>query len=481
MPCEAALPALGRGDAGPLSGRRADEPPGAPLGRSAQGGPGATGGRARTSVRPILEELAACLGRWSGGNGAGRCSRRKDPAAVALGGAGSADPAAQPASRRVSPLGACTQTDDQRSDGHRDRASRRPEAATDGVPADPADFADERVFNRVAMRVHAAQRRTDRALRRYWDAADRGPPSTWQEVPPVPSAAFKDVRIAAEGAERVFRTSGTSAGRSRRGEHHVASLDLYRAAARGAYRGALLAQAEALRLAALVPSPGDAPDSSLSTMAAFVAEEPEVRGAWWAFDPAKGVRVDVVRDAVGDGATPVLLLATAFSLVHLLDAAGPAGLALPPGSRIMETGGFKGRAARVNREALYARVRDRLGVPEACVVNEYGMTELLSQSYDGTAGRAPPLADRVHRFPPWVRVHALDLATLRPLPPGEPGLLAVFDLANAGSVCHVLTEDVGVVDSAGGFRLRGRATGAEARGCSLTAESFLEATAAGRP
>lgn len=360
------------------------------------------------------------------------------------------------------------------------RAGRQAGARASGVPADPADFADERAFNRVAMRVHAAQRRADGILRRYWDAAAPGPPLNWQDVPPVPVAAFKDVRIAAGGAERVFRTSGTSAGRSRRGEHHVASLGLYRAAARGAYRAALLAEAEAVRMVALLPSPGDAPDSSLSTMAAFVAEEPEVRSAWWAFDAAKGARLDVVRDAVGDGATPVLLLATAFSLVHLLDAAGPSGLALPPGSRIMETGGFKGRSARVDRDALYARARRRLGVPEACVVNEYGMTELLSQSYDGIAGRAPPLAERVHRFPPWVRVRALDPATLRPLPPGEPGILAVFDLANAGSVCHVLTEDVGVLDSDGGFRLRGRAA-AEARGCSLTAESFLEATAAAWP
>ena len=360
-------------------------------------------------------------------------------------------------------------------------ADRQAGARAGGVPADPADFADERAFNHVAMRVHAAQRRADQALRRYWDAAAPGPPSNWRDVPPVPVAAFRDVRIAAVGAEAVFRTSGTTGGRARRGEHHVASLGLYRAAARGACRAALLAETEAVRMAALLPSPGDAPDSSLSAMAAFVADEPEVRGAWWAFDAAKGVRLDVVRDAVGDGATPVLLLATAFSLVHLLDAVGPSGLALPPGSRIMETGGFKGRSARVDRGVLYARARRRLGVPETCVVNEYGMTELLSQSYDGVAGRAPPLAERAHRFPPWVRVQVLDPATLRPLSPGEPGVLAIFDLANAGSVCHVLTEDVGVLDSEGGFSLRGRAADAEARGCSLTAESFLAATAAGRP
>jgi hypothetical protein len=61
----------------------------------------------------------------------------------------------------------------------------------------------------------------------------------------------------------------------------------------------------------------------------------------------------------------------------------------------------------------------------------------------------------------------LDPATLDPLGPGESGVLCHFDLANAGSAMAILTEDLGrIVD--GGLELRGRATGAELRGCSLT-------------
>jgi hypothetical protein len=36
----------------------------------------------------------------------------------------------------------------------------------------------------------------------------------------------------------------------------------------------------------------------------------------------------------------------------------------------------------------------------------------------------------------------------------------------------VLTEDIGAADPAGGFRLLGRADGAELRGCSLVAEEL---------
>ncbi len=313
-------------------------------------------------------------------------------------------------------------------------------------------------------------------LRRYWEQSGCRSPACWEEVPPVPTAAFKDVSIGPDAPEAVFRTSGTTikpAGR--RGEHRVASLALYRTASRRNYRRHLFPGVASVRVVSLVPNPTALPESSLGTMAGFISREPEVSVAAWAFDPERGVDVEVVRRAVAG--EPVLLLATAFALVQLLDAIEE--LRLPTGSRIMETGGFKGRTAAVDRETLYQRIGTVLGVPESHVVNEYGMTEMLSQAYDAVAGAAPPLPARVHRFPPWVRTRALDPASLAPLPPGRPGLLSHFDLANAGSVCHLLTEDMGATTSNGGFRFLGRAAGAVLRGCSLPAESFIRT--AGRP
>ena len=344
---------------------------------------------------------------------------------------------------------------------------------------------DDGEFDRMALRVRAAQRAANPTLRRYWDGVASTEPASWHEIPPVPVAAFRDVPIVSGAAEVVFRTSGTSAGASRRGEHHVASLDLYLAAARGNYRRHLLADggpgSGALRLAlvSLIPRPDDATDSSLSAMAGFIAREPEVAETTWAFHPERGVDVDSAVRTLGSATEPVLLLTTAFALVHLLDGLAGERLALPAGSRIMETGGFKGRVAEVDRVTLYGRVDERLGVPPSRVVNEYGMTEMLSQAYDGVAGCAGPPLEREHRFPPWVRTRALDPMDLSTMPHGEPGLLAHFDLANAASVCHILTEDLGCTTEGGGVRLLGRAPGASLRGCSLTAESFLRVTRGG--
>lgn len=379
-----------------------------------------------------------------------------------------------------------------------DAGGRDAPGAVGGVKLESDD-----AFNRVALKVHAAQRAANPVLRDYWSGTVPAEPAAWHEIPPVAVQALREVAICAGAAEAVFRTSGTTGGHARRGEHHVASLALYRAAARNNYRHHLFAHAPLLRIISLVPCPGTVPDSSLGTMAGFISREPEVVRATWAFDPEHGVDIEAVRRAVtaavaggppdtaaatpdlarsappAGAEVPILLLTTAFALVQLLDALAPEALPFPPGSRIMETGGFKGRVAEVDRNALYGRVTETLGVPESHIVNEYGMTEMLSQAYDCVAGKGPPPGERVHRFPPWVRTRALDPADLSPLPPGRPGLLAHFDLANAGSVCHLLTEDYGATTDDGGVRLAGRAPGASLRGCSVVAESFLRATGRG--
>jgi hypothetical protein len=87
----------------------------------------------------------------------------------------------------------------------------------------------------------------------------------------------------------------------------------------------------------------------------------------------------------------------------------------------------------------------------------------------GGALRAPAVAPRARPRPALAR---------RAPPDGEPGLLAFFDLANVGSALHVLTEDLGAVES-GGFRLDGRAPDADLRGCSLLAEELGRGASSG--
>jgi acyl-CoA synthetase (AMP-forming)/AMP-acid ligase II len=159
--------------------------------------------------------------------------------------------------------------------------------------------------------------------------------------------------------------------------------------------------------------------------------------------------------------------------VHLLEALAGKKLALPTGSRVMETGGFKGHSRELPRKELHAALAGSLGLAPERIVNQYGMTELGSQFYDSV------LVDRdgARRKlgPPWVRVRLIDPESGAEAQQGKPGMIQVHDLANTGSVASIQTADLGrsIDGSPPGFEVLGRLAGAEERGCSIAADAML--------
>jgi hypothetical protein len=341
-------------------------------------------------------------------------------------------------------------------------------------------------FGELALRVFAHQFEHNAPYRAFCERRGHTPASVgnWELIPAVPSDAFKAAALSCGDparAQAVFRTSGTTRGSERRGTHYLAELGLYDAALDAGFRAHLLPEGGRMRILSLIPSPGELDDSSLSHMLGAVLRDHGAPGSGWFVTPSGGIQharlAAALRAAEAEG-TPLLIPGTAFAFVHWLDALEAAGerYRLPAGSRVMDTGGFKGRSREVTREQLYAALGERLGIEPRWCVNEYGMTEMSSQFYDGVAGSAGPATGREHVGPAWVRSRAADPETLAPLPHGESGVLRHWDLANLHSVMALQTSDLGVT-SPHGFRLLGRASGAEARGCSLAMDDLLSALA----
>jgi len=300
-------------------------------------------------------------------------------------------------------------------------------------------------------------------------------PERLDEIPAVPAAAFKGQRLATFPPERCvlwFETSGTTQGSG--GRHEFDTTTLYEAALLASFDRMMLGDGQRLRYLLLVPEPRERPHSSLGFMMDVVAER---RGdgehGWYVHEDALNVEhfLDDAYRAIAED-RPVCVATTAFALVALLDALASASytLILPRGSRIMETGGFKGRSRIVERDELYREAAHRLGVPIPLIVAEYGMTELSSQYYDALESRSV-VEPRVKRAPPWLRPLVVDERG-RPLPEGIIGTIRHLDLANRGSVIAVDTEDLGAAVAVG-IVLLGRDAGAELRGCSLDAETLL--------
>lgn len=340
--------------------------------------------------------------------------------------------------------------------------------------------ASDRVFQELAFKIFAYQYQYNRIYRQFCDSSGVAPSKlkSWKQIPAMPADGFKELELISfprHKIKKVFRTSGTT--QDKRGVHAFETLKLYDAALLPVFDHYLLPDKKRMQYCFLIQSSKDAPDSSLSYMMSIVNKKHAgLKGKFyigknWA---DFGLLVRDLRYA----RMPVMLLATAFSLKAFLDYLENENiwLNLPAHSRLMETGGFKGRTQAVSKEVLYRLCGERLGISRSHCVSEYGMTELSSQAYDTTL--RDHIQHKKRRFfkkgPAWMRTLVIDPKSGSEAPRGKKGLLRHFDLANRGSVLAVQTEDVGV-QKEDGFEVLSRAKKAQLRGCSLSYEKFIHA------
>lgn len=348
------------------------------------------------------------------------------------------------------------------------------------------EAADE--FEALSLAIFAHQFACNTPYRAYCESRGVTPQrvSSWAEIPAVPTDGFRSAALVcgdAARAEAVFRTSGTTGGEERRGAHYVPDLRPYHRSLKLGFARHLLPDGSPRRILSLVPPREELPDSSLSHMVSEVMDAFGAPGSGYFFSAERGIAFDALVGALGAAAAgdePVLLAGTSFAFVHLFDHLGDHGLRfrLPAASRAVDTGGFKGRSREVDRNELISWFPRYLEIEPSWVVNEYGMTEMGSQFYDGVAGMAGVGGERLHVGPHWLRTRAVDPETLEPLPSGATGVLRHWDLANLNSVLALQTADLGTV-SGRGIKLLGRATGAEARGCSIAVDELLQAVRRG--
>jgi hypothetical protein len=335
----------------------------------------------------------------------------------------------------------------------------------------PENLDVEGEFNRLALELFAAQREAVPIYRALCERRNIRPGSIehWRHIPALPTRAFKEYEVSSIPPGEwtlVFHSSGTTGQTPSRHCHNAKSLSVYESSLLPWFQRHFLG-AESVPMKLFFLTPEVAPNSSLVHMFTtvrriFGTPDSAFTGRLnadgsWGLDLEQTLAV--VRAAVDEN-TAIGLLGTAFSFVHLLDHLQSAGkrFALPKCSRVMETGGYKGRSREVPKAQLRLLLSKFLGVHQTRVVAEYGMSELSSQAYEDAEG--------VFRFPPWARTLVISPETGAEAGEGEPGLLRVFDLANIGSVMAVQTEDL-AVRRGSGFALLGRAGASEQRGCSL--------------
>ncbi len=276
-------------------------------------------------------------------------------------------------------------------------------------------------------------------------------PKALADIPFLPIDFFKQYKVACftEPETIVFESSGT--GQSGTSRHFLQNTDFYICNFRKSFE---LQYGPAAEYAWLCLLPGylERKNSSLVFMTDDFVKTGLPGSGFYLNDYPKLIHQIEINEKNG---TPGILLGVTFALKELAEQYNG-----PPlkHTRIMETGGMKGRGPELTRTELHEHWCRQFGVTE--IHSEYGMTELMSQAYSKGNGR--------FLCPPWMKIMIRDISDPGNwLPPGKTGMICVVDLANVQSCCFIATQDLGKLHDDGSFEVLGRHDQSEARGCNL--------------
>ncbi len=267
-----------------------------------------------------------------------------------------------------------------------------------------------------------------------------------EDIPMLPIELFKthDVYSAVEPPQVVFTSSATTGMTPSR--HPVADLALYERCFTESFRRFYGEPAE-WSIYGLLPSYLERQGSSLVYMVDRLIAT-SGRGGFY-LDNYQKLLDDMRRDE-----HPKILLGVTYALLDLAEQYAPR----LEGTVVMETGGMKGRRRELPKSELHEVLCRAFGVEQ--IASEYGMAELMSQAYSK--------GDGVFFAPPWMRVLVRDINNpFSRLADGRRGAIDIIDLGNIHSCSFIATQDVGMRYADGSFRIEGRVSKSDIRGCNL--------------
>lgn len=313
-------------------------------------------------------------------------------------------------------------------------------------------------FDELALEVFRFQYTNNEIYRQYVDALGESPHEVRAvtAIPFLPIRFFKTHRVlTGQGEPRlVFESSGTTGANTSR--HLVKDPDIYKKSFR---RGFQLFYGDPGQycIIGLLPAYLERQHSSL----VYMVNDLIVQSG----HPASGFYLDQhqklyeLLQVLEERKQQTLLIGVTFGL---LDFAERFNLRLQH-TIVMETGGMKGRRKEIVRAEVHDILKEALGID--VVHSEYGMTELLSQSYSKGEG--------IFACPPWMKVMLRDeedpFSLLSETGKRVSGAINIIDLANIHSCSFIATDDAGRLYPDGRFEVLGRIDNSDLRGCSLMA------------
>ena len=303
-------------------------------------------------------------------------------------------------------------------------------------------------FNAMALEVFRFQAEHCAVYAEYLRLIGADPASITriEDIPMLPIGLFKshDIYSAATPPQIVFTSSATTGMSFSR--HLVADTSIYERDFTEGFR-LFYGDIKQWSVYGLLPNYLERTGSSLVYMVDSLIRQAG-SGGFYLHNYEK-----LLSDMAADS-RPKILIGVTYALLELAEKYAPK----LDNTVVMETGGMKGRRKEMSKEELHGLLCSAFGVER--IHSEYGMAELLSQGYSTGEG--------LFASPPWMRVIVRDINDpFTHLEEGRRGAIDIIDLGNIYSCSFIATEDVGIAYADNTFRIEGRITDADIRGCNL--------------
>lgn len=315
------------------------------------------------------------------------------------------------------------------------------------------EVSSESEFSELALEIFHFQAEHSPVYKEYISLLGIKPESVRKigQIPFLPVSLFKSADIITEGykPEIIFTSSSTTG--MIPAKHPVAKISLYEKSFSAGFRYFYGDPGE-YAILSLLPSYLEREGSSLVYMAESLMKQ--------SGNPANGFYLynhselyENLKSLKKEG-TQVILLGVSFALLDFVEKFKIDF----PNLTVIETGGMKGRREELTREEIHEALCT--GFNTKYIHSEYGMAELLSQSYSK--------GDGIFQSVPWMRIIIRDTSNpFKMVGNGVRGGVNIIDLANLYSCSFIQTDDLGIKEAGDSFRILGRMENSEIRGCNL--------------
>ena len=309
----------------------------------------------------------------------------------------------------------------------------------------------EQEFVKTCLQIYELQMDNNPIYSAYSQIILKGEiPKKLEEIPFLPIEFFKTEQIICKGEkiEEIFLSSGTTGNQSK---HLVSDLSLYEKSFRNAFQ-LFYGDITDYCILSLLPNYREREGSSLIYMVDDLIKSSKHPKSGFYLSNYKELSATILE--LEKKREKTLLIGVSYAL---LDLAKNYPIKLK-NTILMETGGTKGKRKELLKEELHKILKEAFSLEN--IHSEYGMTELLSQSYSK--------GNNIFKSPPWKKVLIRDVNDpLSILGNNRSGGINIIDLANMYSCPFIATQDLGKLHEDGSFSVLGRFDNSDVRGCNL--------------